>query len=166
MNWLVLFIAMIPLALGLLLPSKPLGAEAINGNVSLNAVSAAGGPRSLPVDPFDWTVLDWLTAFNHEASPAAFNGREARVIGFVYEEPGFPVDHFMVVRFTVSCCVADASAIGLPVAWGANERLPENTWVEISGTFQAGEFRGTVVPILRADQIAPIDQPAHPYLYP
>ena len=45
-----------------------------------------------------------------------FNGQPADLIGFVYSEPTFGGDHFMVARFAISCCVADASAIGVPVA--------------------------------------------------
>jgi uncharacterized repeat protein (TIGR03943 family) len=165
-NPVILLVVAIPLALGVLLPSLPLGAEAINGNISLNAVmgESSGAPRSS--DPLDWTVLDWLRIFNEAETLDEVNGQSARIVGFVYSEPTFPADHFMAARFTVNCCVADATAIGLPVRWTSETSLTAGDWIEVTGTFEVGEFRGQRVPILNAESVEPISQPAHPYLYP
>ena len=78
---------------------------------------------------------------------------------------------FMVARFTISCCVADASAVGMPVHWpqdaAPSSALPESdAWVQVHGTFQLGEFGGNLFPILQADSLAVVAEPEHPYLYP
>jgi putative membrane protein len=72
----------------------------------------------------------------------------------------------MVARFTVSCCVADASPIGLPVLYTGAGELAEGEWVRIQGMFRAGDFRGQTTPILQADTVETVAQPEHPYLYP
>jgi putative membrane protein len=72
----------------------------------------------------------------------------------------------MVARFTISCCVADASAIGLPVARQETNTLPQDTWVRVQGAFEVGEFQGDSLPILQAASVEAVAQPEHPYLYP
>jgi uncharacterized repeat protein (TIGR03943 family) len=164
-SWKALAVIAIPLVLGTLVPSRPLGSAAVGGNISLNAVSASGA-QTFTTDPLTWNVLDWLRAFNNSGDVNSFNGKQADVIGFVYREATFPDDQFMVARFTISCCVADASAIGVPVVWDAAGDYPADTWVEVKGTWEVGEFRGDTVPILHPTTIDKVDQPDHPDLYP
>ncbi len=165
LSWGVLAIVAVPLVLGTLIPSRPLGAAAIGGNISLNA-AAVSSTTTFTTDPLKWNVLDWLRAFNRSEDIASFNGKEAQVIGFVYREASFDSQHFMVARFTISCCVADSSAIGLPVFYADANNFPQDTWVRVHGTFQVGEFREDTVPVLMADNIEIITQPEHPYVYP
>ena len=155
--------AAFPLLLAILIPSRPLGPEAINGGISLSPVgveSAAAFTRS----PLDRNILDWLREFNRSAGPAAFNGQAVDVSGFVYREPTFPEGHFMVARFTMSCCVADAYPIGLPVA--AADGFATGEWVRVQGELRAGHFGDDFVPIVQAAQVEIIDEPEQTYLYP
>jgi uncharacterized repeat protein (TIGR03943 family) len=164
-SWGVLGIIAIPLVLGTLVPSRPLGAEAVSGGVSFSAVDAAQA-TTLSIPPLERNVLDWLRAFNREPDMTRFNGQPVDVVGFIYREPTFGDDQFMVARFTVSCCVADASAIGLPVTWADAPNLEQGGWVRVRGALQVGDFRGERLPIVIASSIDTVAQPAHPYLYP
>lgn len=164
-SWPVLAVVAVPLVLGTLVPSRPLGSAAIGGNISINAVSVTNA-TTFTTDPMQWNVLDWLRAFSNAEDPSSFNGKEAQIIGFVYKEPTYPADQVMVARFTVSCCVADASAIGLPMQWDQAADLKQDTWIQVKGIFLEGEFRGNSVPILHATTVEIVDQPEHPYLYP
>ncbi|MBK9124017.1 MAG: TIGR03943 family protein [Chloroflexi bacterium] len=157
----------VPLVLGTLIPSRPLGAEAINGSIRVGAASYSAAEVALVSKaPLDRDILDWSRAFVTEQSPSAFNGQQANVLGFVYTEPGYPENTFMVARFTLSCCVADASALGLPAYYAGADAPEAGAWVEVSGEFQAGEFLGQQVPVLQAAQLTPVEEPEHPYLYP
>jgi uncharacterized repeat protein (TIGR03943 family) len=164
-SWRALAVVAIPLVLGTLIPSRPLGAQAVNGDISVNA-AVSSNVTTFNTDPLKWNVLDWLRAFNGAADISNFNGKQADVIGFVYREATFPDDTFMVARFTISCCVADASAIGLPVAWDKAADFPQDSWVRVQGTFEVGQFRGDTVPVLKAASVETVEQPDHPYLYP
>jgi putative membrane protein len=166
LSWAALAIIAIPLVLGTLIPSQPLGADAVGGSISVNAVSNGSNWSAFTTNPLEWNVLDWLRAFNNSEDAASFNGQQADVIGFVYKEPTFGENQFMVARFTISCCVADASAIGLPVAWQGTSALPQDTWVRVQGAFEVGEFQGDSLPILQAASVETVAQPEHPYLYP
>ena len=164
-TWKVIVIVAIPLMLGTLVPSRPLGSAAAAGGVSLSAASVTKA-TTFTTDPLKWNVLDWLRAFNMTDDIASFNGRQANVVGFVYREATFPENQFMVARFAVSCCVADASALGLPVVSDQASQYPADTWVQITGTLKVGKFKGDNWPVLQADTIQKIPQPDHPYLYP
>lgn len=157
----------VPLVLGTLIPSRPLGADAINGSIRVGTASYSAAEIALVSKPaLERDILDWSRAFVTEQSPSVFNGQQAKVLGFVYTEPGYPPNTFMVARFTLSCCVADASALGLPAYYAQGDVPEAGTWVEVAGEFQAGEFLGQQVPVLHVAQLTPVEEPEQPYLYP
>lgn len=165
LSWGALAIVAVPLLLGILIPSNALPPEAAQGSMNTASISAARASAFVK-PPLERNVLDWLREFNRATSPAAFNGQEADVIGFVYREPGFAPDQFMAARFTISCCVADASAIGLPVSAENAASIPDGEWVRVRGAFEVGDFRGQQLPVLHAESLVVVDQPEQPYLYP
>jgi putative membrane protein len=168
-SWVGLLLVALPVVLGLLLPPKPLGASAMSnreiGLASLNA-SAAPSIGAPLADAGERNIVDWLRAFDSNPDPAAFANQKATVIGFVYRDGRFGPDSFMVSRFLVTHCVADASAIGLLVRWPDSADLSADQWVEVQGAFQPGEFDREPLPILVADAVTPTAIPDHPYLYP
>lgn len=165
LTWGVLVVGAIPLVFGVMVPSRPLGADAVNGSISTTAVRGAN-TAAFAIAPENRNILDWLRSFNDSADYTAFNGQPVDVIGFVYREPTFADDQFMVARFTLSCCVADASALGLPVTYPAAATLEEGAWVHITGRMQVGDFGDDLMPIVQPDAVVPVEQPEHPYLYP
>lgn len=164
LSWITLSVVSLPLLLAVLFPSQPLGAEAVSGGVSLEPIGVAS-TTSYALAPEDRNVLDWLREFNRASNPAELDGLPVDVIAFVYREPGMTETQFMASRFTVSCCVADAFAIGLPVEYADAAALDEGAWVRIRGTLQAGTFDGERVPIVRPESIDPAEQPETPYVY-
>lgn len=163
-SWFGLLIIAAPLVLGTLIPSRPLGASAVE-SVNFTGASAAGS-TTITTPPEQRNVLDWLRIFNSVSDYDELNNQPADLIGFVYREPSFGDEMFMVARFTISCCVADASPIGLPVAWTETADLQPDTWVRVRGTFRVSDFRGERVPVLQAEMVETVEQPKHPYLYP
>lgn len=164
-----LVLVLLPVVLGTVVPPTPLGAAAIDTReVAVGRLSSAVAPRESTVasSTRERNLLDWLMAFNVEADPAVFDGQEAKVLGFVYRDNRFAGDSFMVSRFIVSCCVADATPIGLVVRWPDAATLERDQWIEVSGKFVAGEFDGKPTPVLVAEQVTPTDVPNQPYLFP
>lgn len=164
-SWGALAILAMPLVLGTLIPSRPLGAEAVSGDISISSAARVGTSQAFNVPPEERNVLDWMRAFN-SGDYQQFDGQPADVIGFVYTEPTFDQNKFMVARFAISCCVADANALGVPVFWDQADDLPQGQWIRVQGTFNVDTFRGDQVPVLQAASIDRVDQPEHPYLYP
>jgi uncharacterized repeat protein (TIGR03943 family) len=163
-SWLVIGIVAVPLALGVLVPSQPLGAAAVTGDMiptlaNDQRASAAGSSAT-------WTVVDWLRLFYYGGAPDRLNGREADVVGFVYRKPDDPAGSFTAARFLMSCCSADAYAIGLPVVWDGADAEPVDTWVRIHGTIRVEEYKGNALPVLHATTVDDtIPKPRDPYVY-
>jgi putative membrane protein len=169
-SWLMLGILALPLVLGVLVPAKPLGASAVGSSgvsTSFSGLQSGGTSTQFSVAPQDRNVLDWVRAFNITTNVDEFNGQQGDVIGFVYRDIRFKDSaQFMLSRFTVSCCVADASAIGVIVQAKDAAMIKQDSWVHVKGKFQVQIFDGQRTPILVADSVEVTGQPAHPYLYP
>jgi uncharacterized repeat protein (TIGR03943 family) len=164
-SWSAIGLLALPVVLSLLVPAQPLGASAINNRgISVTAPEQSGGVRRMSAAPQN--ILDWLREFSHVGDPRALDGREVDVTGFVYKDSRTKPDQFWVSRFVVSCCVADAAAVGMLVQTPDAERLAAGSWVRVIGKLKAGEFAGELLPIIIAERTEPIQQPAHPYLYP
>lgn len=164
-----LLILAAPFLLGVLVPARPLGASAID-NRGLSAVAplraaSSDAPIQLEIAPTDRNVLDWVRAFNQAPDPSAYQGQPADLIGFVYHDPRLPPGQFLLGRFTLTCCVADAAAIGVIVAWPEADQLPTNAWVRVRGPVQAGELDGSLIPLVEAGAVDSIPEPPQPYLY-
>lgn len=167
-TWSILIVA-VPLFLGLVIPARPLGADAISTRgVDTTFTSASlsnSGSESLTIVASQRNVLDWARAIASSPEPSEFDGQEATVVGFVFRDSRFGDNQFMVTRFTLSCCVADAMAVGLVVNSDDATEFATDTWVRIEGTFQETEFDESFIPVLYAESITPVEQPAQPYLY-
>ncbi|GIN69716.1 permease [Bacillus sp. J14TS2] len=97
--------------------------------------------------------------------PQLFIGKEVELIGFVYKEPEFEEDQFVVARFAVSCCVADASVYGLIASITEAPSLDVDQWVKATGTLDTTKLDGWELPFLKITQLEKIEQPANPYVY-
>jgi len=172
LTWVGALIVALPLLLGWLVPPRPLGAAAIGNREinlgSLGSLSSIAPPQAgetMGLVAGEKNILDWLNDFQRSSNPADFAGQEAHLIGFVYRDGRFADNTFMVARFTVSCCVADAAPVGLIVQWPDAASLPADQWVDVTGHFAVGTFAGQQIPILVADAITLTEPPAQPYLY-
>lgn len=165
--WPLLIVAM-PVILGVVVPARPLGTSAIaNRGVSTDiAVAADAAGSTLTVIPAERNVLDWVRAMNENPAPDALNGAEADVVGFVYRDPLFADDQFMVARFVLVCCVADATPVGLVVQTPDAAAFQADTWVRVRGAFAQGAVNGEPMPVLVAESVEAVAPPPQPYLYP
>jgi putative membrane protein len=94
-----------------------------------------------------------------------FVGKTIEVSGFVYHEKGFKDNQFVVARFGISCCAADASVYGLLSTIENASALKKDTWVHIKGILQKTTYNGEDVPYIQVQQIKSIHQPDNPYVY-
>lgn len=70
-----------------------------------------------------------------------------------------------LARFTLTCCVADAAAIGMIVRWPAAAELATNGWVRVQGPVQLGELEGRRMPVIEAHSVEAVPPPDRPYIY-
>ncbi len=171
-SWPKLALIAVPLIVGALVPARPLGAAAVGTmGVSNTFTSVSSNTTQLvaALKPSnERNVLDWIRAFNNSSNVDEFTGQQADLIGFVYRDIRFKdeTQQFMVARFALSCCVADASAIGVTVQFPEAAKLVQDSWVHVTGKFQVQDVGGQRTPILIAQAVDLTQQPAQPYVYP
>jgi uncharacterized repeat protein (TIGR03943 family) len=118
--------------------------EIATGDLSL--MDVAGGLRS----------RDGVDALAERA------GEAVDFTGFVTRDPGAPADEFMLTRFLVSCCVADALSVNVRVVGAPPGQLKADEWVRVSGKFYP---LGREV-IVDSTDIVKVKRPKRPYLSP
>lgn len=157
--WRLGFLALPVVAL-LVLPPTTLGSYA----ASRRSLAGAGfGASAGDVATGQITLADVAAAVWSPEAAGALTGRAgSRVdfVGIVVRRPGMPADEFMLTRFIVSCCVADALSVQVRVVGAPPGGFGEDQWVRV---------RGTIYPlgrevIVQASEIARVPRPAHPYL--
>jgi uncharacterized repeat protein (TIGR03943 family) len=164
-----LWIMLIPLAIGILIPARPLDSSAFDSkglNNNAPIVSDASSATLFETESEERNILDWLKLFNYNDDVNQFTGQTASVIGFVYFDEALGENQFYVSRFVVSCCAADGFAIAMPVKWDNLDTLEQDAWVQVKGTVETMVIDERNIPLIVAESIQPVPIPEQPYLFP
>lgn len=164
-----LWIMLIPLAIGLLIPARPLDSSAFSTkgfNTRAPLVNSDSSKSIFEIESEERNILQWLKVFNYQEDITEFIGQKASVIGFVYFDEQLESDQFFVSRFVVSCCAADGFAIAMPVRWDKASDLQQDSWVVVKGRIESIEIDGRRAPMIVAESVQAADVPDQPYLYP
>lgn len=170
-----LMLMLIPLVLGVVVPISPLDAEAAASRQVRRSLTFSTDPNLsemiLGLDPAARSILEWLWAFDAAEDKAIFEGQPVNLEGFVIIDESLPEGQFLITRFVITCCVADATPIGLAVDPGDTDTLIPDTqagsdgWVRVIGTMHITRRQNDPAMLILASQIVPIDRPEQPYLY-
>jgi uncharacterized repeat protein (TIGR03943 family) len=101
-------------------------------------------------------------------APRTLAGIRVRLVGFVTpQQPGR--DGYLLTRFAINCCAADATAYKVAVHGDPVPRGPD-TWLEVEGRWQQRQHTDSdpeqpseEPPLLLAESIRVIEQPTPPY---
>jgi putative membrane protein len=89
-------------------------------------------------------------------------GSKVSFDGFVALRDGMPADEFLLTRFIISCCAADALSVQVRVVGAPPGRFKLDEWVRVTGTLYP---LGNQV-VVDASNVERIPQPQNPYLNP
>jgi uncharacterized repeat protein (TIGR03943 family) len=157
--WAVGFV-LLPVVAILVLPPAALGSYAASRR-SLSSGLVASGPE---LEAGDAVTLAAVAAagWSDDArrSLVARAGSQVSFEGIVTKRDGQAADEFMLTRFIVSCCVADALSVQVRVVGAVPGEFEEDDWVRVEGAFYPV---GQEV-VVDASDIEPIPQPNDPYL--
>jgi uncharacterized repeat protein (TIGR03943 family) len=131
------------------------------------ATDAGDAPALVAGDGSAFTVKDWAGLLRQGVDDRYLADARPDVTGFVTPDPDDPENVFYVARFVVTCCAVDAQPVGVPVYLpGWQQDHPVDSWVQVTGRF-APNPSPTSMQALAIDpaQVAPIEQPADPYVY-
>jgi uncharacterized repeat protein (TIGR03943 family) len=110
------------------------------------------------------TLAEYMVR-DYEA-PHTLAGVRIRLVGFVTpQEHGR--DGYLLTRFAINCCAADATALKVAIHGDPVPRAPD-TWLEIEGRWQQRTSDhpnqpSSETPLLLAESIRVIEQPSPPY---
>jgi uncharacterized repeat protein (TIGR03943 family) len=164
-----LWIMLIPLLIGVIIPARPLDSSAVSAKgltTSSPLVSSDSSSKLFETESEQRNVLDWVKLFYLGKDLDPYIGQQASVVGFVYLDDRLPEGQFFVSRFILSCCAADGYAVGLIVEWSQAESLEQDMWVQVKGPVETISFDNRISPLIQAETVELVPQPDQPYLYP
>lgn len=140
----------------------PLGAYSAQRDSGLSAQLDSGGWEALPAEgPVEMTLDEYQGRALYDQTES-LRDRQVTLVGFVS-----PVESgagWALTRLTLNCCAADGYALKVDVEGG--ERLPDDTWIEVTGRWVPTEPQpdgSLALPILRIETMHPIEVPENPY---
>ena len=155
-----LAVVILPVAVILALPPKALGSFA----ASRRSIAAGAFASAPDLRAGEQVTLASVAAagWSDEARRALVSraGTTVTFDGIVARRDGQPADEFMLTRFIVSCCVADALSVQVRVVGAPPGGFGEDAWVRVTGSFYPV---GREV-VVDASGIEAIPQPDDPYL--
>jgi putative membrane protein len=96
-------------------------------------------------------------------------GKIIKIRGFVYKDPEFKPEEFVLARFLIVCCAADASPYGLLFDYPKASTLKEDDWYEVKAqvTDKTKKLTGIDVdfPVMQVLKIEKIKAPQNQYVY-
>lgn len=151
----------LPVVLVLALPPTSLGSYAASRRSSF--VAAPVGPAGAALSSGPLTLATVAAAIRSPEGGrvlARRAGTEVTFTGFVIREPGMRANQFMLTRFLISCCVADALTVQVRVVGAPAARFRREEWVRVRGRFYpVGEEI-----IVAASEVERVARPKRPYL--
>ena len=159
----IMGLMVVPVVLVLFAPVTTLGTFSAGKR---SAFSGAGFAASAgDIGGGELTLIDVAAA---ETSPegeralAERAGETVAFVGFVSIRDDTPADEFLLARYVVTCCVADATIAEVRVVNVTPGRFANEDWVQVTGTIYP---IGREV-IVDASDVVEVERPDRPYLTP
>ncbi|RAV21076.1 TIGR03943 family putative permease subunit [Paenibacillus contaminans] len=108
--------------------------------------------------------IETLSAIDLFMKP--FVGKKIELSGFVYREDDMQTNQFVVARFQLQCCSADAAPFGVMVEYDRAPSFATDAWVKLSGTLGTTNYGGNEIVVIKAAKIEKIAEPKNVYVYP
>jgi uncharacterized repeat protein (TIGR03943 family) len=154
---------LIPVVAIAALPPTTLGAYAASRRSSFIGAGFETSVEDLATGQL--TLIDLAGATRSRSGMRALTqraGAEVNLVGFVVRDRGMPVDEFMLTRFIVSCCAADALSVQIRVVGAPPGQFKEDDWVKVSGSmYPLGQDI-----IVQASDVVGVERPSRPYITP
>jgi uncharacterized repeat protein (TIGR03943 family) len=158
--------------LGFLVQPKVFNSQtAIQRGVTESTILTRAQPQSFrsASKPEDRSLIDWIRTLNVYPEPDAYMGQPVKVKGFVVHSKDLPSQYFLISRFVITCCAADAYPVGLPVKLSKlnknRDAYPVDSWFEVKGQMITESLNGKRQLAIEANSLEKIPEPPNPYYY-
>ena len=159
----IMGLMVVPVVLVLFAPVTTLGTFSAGKRSAFSGVGFAASAGD--IGSGELTLIDVAAA---ETSPegeralAKRAGETVSFVGFVAIRDDTPAAEFLLARYVVTCCVADATIAEVRVVNVTPGQFANEDWVQVTGTiFPIGREV-----IVDASDIVAVERPDHPYLTP
>ncbi len=159
------------LAAALVFPPQSLSAQTVVQRYdTINSVIGQGSSdisliQSFAGDTSTYTIRDWISVLNSGKNIYEFEKKTASVIGFVILPKVVGNENIaMVARFAISCCVIDATPVGLFFQVPQGIILEENQWISVTGQLEVQKINGVNSLVIIPQQLNNASQPERPYI--
>jgi uncharacterized repeat protein (TIGR03943 family) len=157
---------LLPIGLGLSIAPRALDSAALGGqDVTSLVVAFSPTPASGPVGPPLHPIQDVADLFKYlrEAGESGV-GQPVHLVGIVARSANQPADQFVLLRYSIVHCVADAQPLGLLVHLPPGQSATSDAWVEIDGALSSSPQGGSSLITVVATRVTPTNEPPYPYL--
>ena len=158
-----LALIMIPVVTVVSLPPASLGSFAASRRSSLTSGSFVSSAEDIASGELSLIDVSGATR-SREAMRALVQraGETVSFTGFVTSDSTTPPNEFVLTRFLISCCVADALSAEVRVVGAPPGKFKEDEWVRVEGAMYP---LGREV-IVDASEVVGVERPKRPYLSP
>jgi putative membrane protein len=159
----IMGLMVVPVVLVIFAPPATLGSFSTGKRADFSGTGLAASADDIGSD--EYTLIDVAAA---ETSPqgqhalAKRAGETVTFIGFVSIRDDTPADEFVLARYVVTCCVADATIAEVRVVNVTPGQFSNEDWVRVQGTIYP---LGREV-IVDASDVTAVERPDRPYLTP
>lgn len=92
-----------------------------------------------------------------EANPSQYIDKKITAEGFVYRDPTFGENDFVVARMFMVCCAADAQIAGLMARWDDSSALEDKQWIQVKGILKTQTYtlsgEESLIPIIHIQSV-------------
>ena len=121
-------------------------------------------PVDFSIDSAQRRFADWIKILSTSDNVRQFSGEAVQVTGFVYRPKEALETEFLLARFVIRCCSADARPVVLRVKTDQAMGLKPDTWITLTGQWQTDADPSQPLYVaVKTLQI--VDQPIDPYIY-
>ena len=158
-----LALIMVPVVTVVSLPAASLDSFAASRRSSLTSGSFVSSAEDIASGELTLVDVSGATR-SREAMRALVQraGEQVSFTGFVTRDETTPPNEFVLTRFLISCCVADALSANVRVVGAIPGEFKEDEWVRVEGAMYP---LGREV-IVDVSEIVGVPRPEHPYLSP
>ncbi|MDQ3985990.1 MAG: TIGR03943 family protein [Actinomycetota bacterium] len=153
----------LPVVALLALPPSSLGSYAASRRSSITAGSFVSSAEDVATG--ELSLVDVSGALRSRDAMRALAKRAGEAVsftGFVTRDEGTPANEFVLTRFLISCCVADALSAEVRVVGAPPGKFKADDWVRVEGAMYP---LGREV-IVDVSSVTAVDRPKRPYLQP
>jgi putative membrane protein len=159
----ILGVMLTPVVVVLVMPPSTLSTFAAGHR----SIVAAPTVSSVDIASGNITLVDVASAQTSREGAKALStraGDDATFVGFVTPIPGNPAGEFLLTRYYITCCIADAQTIEVHVVDAPVGKFQADDWVRVTGKLYPLGRTVLMDAAAPSGSVTGIPKPSHPYI--